>query len=79
MRIVDDGKSNPIIIMEQQDILDWLRSKADEAGYSDRTGNAVQITVKTPFSGGTRHHMDVPELVYMVSNIPNDREPKDGR
>jgi hypothetical protein len=74
MRIVDNGKSNPIIIMEQQDVLDWLRAKADQAGYSDRTGSSVQITVKTPFSEGTLHHLDVPELVYMVSNIPQSRE-----
>jgi flavin-dependent dehydrogenase len=74
MRIVDDGKSNPIIIMERHDVLDWLRAKADNAGYSDRTGSAVQIVVNTPFSEGTRHHLDVPELAYMVSNIPQAKE-----
>lgn len=73
--IRDNGKLNPLIIVSPDEVLAWLRSKADEAGYADRELGAVQIDVKHPFSGGITYHHEVPSLVIMVSNIPNSREP----
>lgn len=73
MEIRDDGKRNPLIVISADEVAAWLRAKADEAGFSDRAMNAVQINVTFPFTEGAVYHGECPSLVAMVSNIPNSR------
>lgn len=75
MEIRDNGRTNPLLFFSPDEVLAWLREKADAAGYADRETSAVQIGVEAPFEGGRRVHLAVPELVLMVSNIKGSRTP----
>lgn len=75
VKIIDKG-GNPLIVMEPEDVLAWLREKADGAGYADRQGCMVQVSVTQPFAADKTYHGECPTLTYMVSNIPATREPK---
>lgn len=68
MRIIDDEKLNPRIHVSRDEVIAWLRKIADEAGYADRSASAVQTTIND------QNFLDAPELVIMVSNIPNSRQ-----
>lgn len=70
---IDNGRTNPLIVISTEEVVAWLRSKADEAGYSDRAICAIQIRVEQPFEGGKNYHHEPPELVVMVSNIKDSR------
>lgn len=67
------GETNPLLIISAEEVREWLRSKADAAGYGDRAVCAVQITVEHPFTGGATFHHECPALVVMVSNIERSR------
>lgn len=69
MQIKDNGLSNPLIVLTSDEVLAWLRSKADEAGYADREISAVQVTVTQAFDYGHLTHLECPSLAVMVSNI----------
>ena len=73
MEIRDDGKTNPLLIVSAEEVITWLRTKADEAGYADRSMSAIQISVDQPFEGGKTYHHEPPALVVMVSNIKDSR------
>jgi hypothetical protein len=68
--IVDNG-SNPLIVVSAEDVAAWLSSLADEAGYSDRSRCAIQT--KIVGADGEVISLGSPDLVLMVSNIPNSR------
>lgn len=70
MKVLDDGKTNPLLVIEAEEVAAWLLSKAYEAGYGDRGLSAVQVQFDGPEGG---HYVGVPRLVAMVSNIPNSR------
>lgn len=70
MEIRDDGKLNPIIIISHDEIAEWLRQKADEAGYADRALCAVQ----TSLENGTMLMNGISGLTLMVSNIKGSRD-----
>lgn len=74
MEVKNDGVRNPLIVVDQDEVLAWLREKADAAGFADRELCAVQITVNQPFEGGKTYHFEPPMLIAMVSNIPNSRK-----
>jgi len=74
-RVLERGTSNPMIVVSRDEVLEFLRAKADEAGFADRESCAVQITVEYEFGAGLKYHHEVPELLIMVSNIPNSRKP----
>lgn len=65
---------NPLIIVEPDEVKAWLRQMADNMGFADRETCAFQITVTHPFEGGTTYHHEAPELLIMVSGIPNSRK-----
>lgn len=65
---------NPLIIVPPDEVAAWLRQKADEAGFADRETCAYQINVKVGFAAEATFHHEVPELLIMVSNIPNSRQ-----
>lgn len=73
MEVKDNGISNPLIILSREEVLAWLRERADLAGYTDRELSAVQITVEHPFMDGQTFHYEAPSLVVMVSNIKDSR------
>lgn len=73
MEIRTNGKANPLIVVSADEVAAWLRTKADEAGFADRSMGAIQISVVFPFADGTTFHGECPSLVAMVSNIPNSR------
>ena len=75
MKTIQRGSANPMIVMEPDDILEWLRERADEAGYADRESSAVQFQFTDPQTGEEILRNDLPEIVFMVSNIANSREP----
>jgi hypothetical protein len=75
MEIMDNSSRNPVIIISADEVAAWLRTKADEAGFADRSMCAVQVTVEHPFVGGTNYHGECPKLVVMVSNIRDSRDP----
>lgn len=70
MEIKDDG-SNPLIIISPKEVVEWLRSKADESGYADRASVAVQTTFRQ--NEPPQFFIEPPELIIMVSNIKNSR------
>lgn len=72
--IVDDGRTNPLIVVHPNQVLSWLRSLADKSGYTDRESCAIQIVVEQPFGEGMKVHCESPKLIFMVSNIPNSRQ-----
>lgn len=70
MEIRDDGR-NPLIIISPDEVVAWLRQKADEAGYADRATCAVQASFRVQDEASFR--WEAPELVLMVSNVKNSR------
>jgi len=68
--VQDNGRTNPMVIVTQDEVLAWLREQADKLGYSDRRTVGVQTTLREGLS------MECPRLLLMVSNIPNSREAK---
>ncbi len=75
MEIRENSGRNPIIIISEEEVQAWLRQKADEAGFSDRTMSAVQARLE----GGAVLLHGVPELTVMVSNIRGSRTPTLGQ
>lgn len=73
------GPENPLIKVSREELLEWLRGKADFLGFADRETCAVQCVFEN--SEGVMSTFDVPELTFMVSNIPNSRsvESKEGQ
>jgi hypothetical protein len=67
--IKDDG-SNPLVIVSKDEVVTWLRQLANEAGFADRAPRAVQMRYEDP-NGDVFLRYDVPELLIMVSNIPD--------
>ena len=65
--------SNPLVTVSAQEVQDWLRKLADDAGFADRETCAFQLNVETKFYADRYHH-EAPELTIMVSNIPNSRQ-----
>lgn len=59
---------NPLIVVGPQEIADWLRKIADDAGFADRASCVVQCR-----DSEGRLTLGPPDLVLMVSNIPNSR------
>lgn len=76
MEIRDDGRMNPLVIVSPDEVVAWLRERADAAGFADRQLCAVQISVEQPFEGGKTYHHEPPKLVVMVSNIKGSRTPE---
>ena len=74
MEIRDNGRENPLLIIPVDEVIAWLRGRADDAGYADREMCAVQITVEIPFVEGKTFHHECPSLVVMVSNIKNSSD-----
>ncbi len=66
---------NPLIVVSEVEVREWLRGLADAAGFSDRETCAFQLSVKTDFYAKNFHH-EAPDLCIMVSNIPDSRGPK---
>lgn len=73
-QVIDNGVSNPLLVVSPEEVTAWLRSLADAHGFSDRAGHAVQTAVRG-LPGGQQDVclLAAPELVYMVSNIPQSR------
>ena len=78
MEIRDDGR-NPLIIISAKEVHDWLRQKADEAGYADRETCAVQLNTEFPMVGDATFHSECPSLVIMVSNIKGSKSSPHGQ
>lgn len=72
--VIDDGH-NPMIVVSQQQVMDWLRTLADEAGYADRETCAFQTAFEAINGSQRDFRNDVPELLIMVSNVKNSRKP----
>jgi len=70
--ILRSGPLNPLIEVSGEEFVAWLREKADQLGLSDRATCGVQLSF-TGTDGTVTHHWVVPEIVFMVSNIPNSR------
>lgn len=74
--VLDVGKQNPRILVTPDEVSAWLRSIADAHGFKDRESVAVQIAwTDNDALGGREIRHVVPELIVMVSNIPNSRVP----
>lgn len=69
MEIRENSGRNPIIIISEEEVQAWLRQKADEAGFADRSMCAVQAYLE---NGALLLH-GVPQLTVMVSNIRDSR------
>lgn len=71
--VIDNKRQNPLIVVTPEETAMWLRQLADDLGYSDRASAHIQVAVTDAF-GERRILNGAPELVLMVSNIPNSRE-----
>lgn len=73
--VIDKGADgpNPLIVVNPDRVLRWLRELADELGYGDRVSCAVQVSVEHPFAEGKNFHNECPTLVLMVSNIARSK------
>lgn len=71
IEIIDNGP-NPLIVVSPEEVMKWLRAKADEAGYADRVTCGIQAS----FRGlePPKCYWQIPELTIMVSNIKGDRK-----
>lgn len=74
------GTLNPRIMVTPDEVNAWLRSIADAHGFKDRESVAVQIawdemSGEAPGDYHREVRLAVPELIVMVSNIPNSRVP----
>lgn len=69
MEIKDDGRMNPVIVISADEFMDWVRQKADEAGYADRQLCLVQASIE-----GDDMLLQGPiQIAAMVSNIKDSR------
>lgn len=73
MPTVMNADKNPLIVVSPDEVLAWLRKLADEAGYSDRVSSAIQVSYSDE-KGTQVIGFAAPELILMVSGIPNSRE-----
>lgn len=75
-RVEHNGGRNPLLIVSSEEVTAWLRSLADAHGLADRESCAVQLAVRD-LPGGQEDVilLAAPELVFMVSNVPNSRQP----
>lgn len=60
---------NPLVVVSAQEVANWMRQLADDAGLSDRESCVIQVT-----DSDGRTTLGSPTLVFMVSNIPNSRK-----
>ncbi len=72
-RPMGNPDGNPLIVVSSDEVIAWLRKLADEAGFADRATCAFQLSVTHPFVEGATFHHEAPQLLIMVSNIPNSR------
>lgn len=65
MEIRENSGRNPLIIISPDEFKEWVRQKANEAGFADRQLCAVQTSLE-----GDDHLLHgLPQVVVMVSNI----------
>jgi hypothetical protein len=69
--IVRGGPGNPLIKVSRDEVAGWLRQIVDGLGYGDRRISTIQINVEHEFVAGKNYHWECPELIVMVSNIPD--------
>jgi hypothetical protein len=65
MEVRENSGRNPIIIISDVEVMEWLRQKVDEAGFADRT----MCDVQTQIEGGALLLHGCPQITLMVSNI----------
>ena len=69
-KIVKHGATtNPMVVVAEDEVLAFLRGKADELGLAGHQSLAVQVAIRNlPDGQDDVLLMAVPELVLMVSN-----------
>jgi hypothetical protein len=69
MEIIKD-RGNPLIVISPEEVLKWLRQKADEAGFKGHHMQAMQagFRKKEP----PLFLWEPPELLIMVSSEPDE-------
>lgn len=71
--------ANPVVIVEPDEVMAWLRNLADGLGLQDRESSTVQVSFPEypkdqqapPFI------WSIPQLAFMLSGIPNSRRDVD--
>ena len=65
---------NPLVVVEPDEVTEWLRGLADLLGLGDRAGSAVQVDFPLATTKPEPEHIhSPPRLVFMLSNMPNSR------
>ncbi len=76
--VLQFGTQNPRIKVMPDEVAAWLRTVADAHGFNDREAVAVQVawdemSGEAPGDYHREVRLTVPELIIMVSNVPNSR------
>lgn len=61
-------KANPLIVVDPDEVVAWMRSLADQLGLGDRATCTLQVDF--PDSPDMGQIYAVPRLTLMVSNAP---------
>lgn len=70
-----DTKANPLVVVDSDEVVAWLRGLADNLGLADRASSVVQVDFPLATEKPRPEHIwSPPRLTFMVSNIPNSRQ-----
>ena len=66
--------ANPLVVVEPDEVVEWLRKLADDLGLADRESSVVQADFPHATDKPQPEHIwSPPRLTFMVSGIPNSR------
>jgi hypothetical protein len=69
-----NASANPLIVVEPDEVMSWLRTLADDLGLGDRELSVVQVGFPLATEKPTPERVwSPPRITFMVSNIPNSR------
>jgi hypothetical protein len=64
MEVIDDGSTNPKIIISPEEVVAWLKQKVAEAGYPDRSLSLFQSAFRS--HDPPQYLYEVPELLVVI-------------
>jgi len=72
VEVINTGTNNPLIVINRDEFMKWLRQMADQAGFTNRPIVAIQLNLHyqpQDTDGSFLYHAPPDKIVVMVSNI----------